>query len=170
MGNHLQNSLTNLIELFTSHSNRQGVIKGDLDPTQMAEHVVDLVDPKIRVINRYVQKLIPPVTHAWDYLSDVAVDIPGGDVFSKSAFINDPRTRLIVGSQEEMSSLLNSANQLLEHKPVQTCDSQTDMYFLLCMEIKEHNFFGAELSGEIIKREVQQTSVKFINRKILSAG
>ena len=170
MGSYLQNSLTNLLELFTSQSNRHATNTGDFDIAQMTEHVVDIVDPKIRVIGRYIQKLNTPITNTWNYINDIASSIPGGIEFSKPAYINDPRTRLVVGSQDEMNRLVDNAIALLDKKPDQFAKLAGQMYMLLCMELKKHSFLGAELSGEIIKREVQQTSVKFINRKVLSSG
>ena len=170
MGNYISNSLTNLLELFTSHSHKPSVIKSSADITQMVEHVVDVVDPKIRVIGRYAQKLSQPLSHTWDYLNDIANLIPGDVSLSKATFANDPRMKLIFDSQGVIKTLLDTVSSLIQHPVNDNNKSSTVVYMLLCMEKTERNFLGSELAGNIIKRDVLQTKVTFTNRKFLSAG
>ena len=135
---------------------------------QMVEHVVDVIDPKIRVIGRYAQKLNQPVSQTWDYLNDMANIIPGGVVLNRAQFSSDPRQKLIFDSQGVIQQLLDSLPQLMHEKV--SDHSTRRVYMLLCMDKSEHNFLGTELAGDIIKRDVMQTKVSFVNRKILSAG
>ncbi|WP_455202206.1 hypothetical protein [Kaarinaea lacus] len=170
MGNYISNSLVNLLELFTSHTHKPGALKGSADITQMVEHVVDVVDPRIRVIGRYAQKLSQPLAHTWDYLTEIANLIPGGVTINKANFSSDPRMKLIFENQSEIQRLLNTVNPLVDHHAIQNNQSSANIFMLLCMEKREHNFLGTELEGDILKRDVMQTSVTFSNRKFLSAG
>ncbi len=135
---------------------------------QMVEHIVDVIDPKIRVISRYAQKLSQPLSHTWDYLNSMADMIPGGIVLNRAHFSNDPRLKLIFDSQGTIQQLLDGLPLLMNYPVVSNKSDQIHM--LLCMEKHEHNFLGSELVGDIIKRDVLQTKVSFLNRKILSAG
>lgn len=135
----------------------------------MVEHVVDVVDPRIRVISRYAQKLSQPLLLTWDYLNEVANVIPGGVVLNRTTFSNDPRQKLIFDSQGVIQQLLDSLPQLL-HEQEDKSKGNERVHMLLCMDKSEHNFLGSELVGDIIKRDVLQTKVSFLNRKILSAG
>ena len=170
MSSYISNSLTNLIELFTSHTHKPSALKGTADVTQMVEHVVDVVDPRIRVIGRYAQKLTHPLSHTWDYLAEIANVIPGGVTLSRANFSSDPRMKLIFDSHDELKQLLDTVNPLIHHHANEKNQTSTDLYMLLCMEKRERNFLGTELAGDIIKRDVMQTSVTFSNRKFLSAG
>lgn len=167
MSNYISNSLINLLELFTSHAHKPSVLKGNVDINQMVEHVVDVVDPRIRVIGRYSPKLTGPLTHTWEYLSELANLIPDGVILNRADYSNDTRMKLIFESQGYIQNLLNSVPPLLQKVTNNTSDR---IYMLLCMEKKERSFLGAELAGEIIKRDVLQTKMSFSNRKILSAG
>ncbi|WP_455366192.1 hypothetical protein [Kaarinaea lacus] len=168
MGNYLSNSLSNLLELFTAHTHKPSALKSTADITQMVEHVVDVIDPKIRVIGRYSQKLSQPVSQTWEYLNDMANLIPGGTELNRSRFAGDPRLKLIFDSQGVIQQLLESLPPLIHEKV--SADTSHRVHMLLCMEKSEHNFLGTELAGDIIKRDVLQTRVSFLNRKILSAG
>ncbi|WP_455209296.1 hypothetical protein [Kaarinaea lacus] len=170
MSRYIANSLTNLLELFTSHTHKPSALRGADDVEQMLEHVVDVVDPRIRVIGRYAQKLTQPLSHTWDYLNDLANDIPGGMTFSRAAFSSDPRMKLLFESQGVLSQLLDTVIPLIQDHGDTADSTHKDVYMLLCMEKKEHSFLGAELAGDIIKRDVMQTKVTFTNRKFLSAG
>jgi hypothetical protein len=173
MASYISNPLTNFLELFTSHTHKPVVLTGDVDITQMAEHVVDVVDPRIRVIGRYARKLSQPLSHTWDYLTEMANLIPGGVTIDRENFSNNPHMKLLFESQSGLQQLLDTIDTLLPHHIHDATyndrpDSQ--LYMLLCMEKRERNFLGTELAGDIIKRDVMQTSVTFSNRKFLSAG
>ncbi|KPJ92740.1 MAG: hypothetical protein AMJ55_09365, partial [Gammaproteobacteria bacterium SG8_15] len=168
MSNYFSNSLNNLLELFGAHTHKPSAQKTTADMAQMVEHVVDVIDPKIRVIGRYAQKLNQPVAQTWDYLNDMANIIPGGVVLNRAQFSSDPRQKLIFDSQGVIQQLLDSLPQLMHEKV--SDQSTRRVYMLLCMDKSEHNFLGTELAGDIITRDVLQTKVTFLNRKILSAG
>ena len=172
MSNYFSNSLTNLLDLFTSHAHKPAPLKGDVDVSQMVEHVVDVVDPRIRVIGRYSNKLLQPLAHTWDYLSEIANMIPNSVVLNRETYSSDTRMKLVFESQGFIQNLLNSVPSLIQDKAAQDrpAASPNDIYLLLCMEKKEYSFLGAELVGDVIEREVLQTKMSFSNRKILSAG
>ncbi|MCI0505348.1 MAG: hypothetical protein L0Z73_04495 [Gammaproteobacteria bacterium] len=164
----MSGSLTNLLELFTSHTHKPAVLKGSISAVQMAEHIVDIVDPRIRVIGRYAQKLAQPLSRTWDYLNDMANMIPGGVTFSNAGFSSSPRMKLIFDSRGVIQQLLDTVIPLIQENANENLPGR--VYMLLCMEKHEHNFLGTNLVGDIIERDVIQTKVTFTNRKILSAG
>ena len=170
MGNYISNSLVNLLELFTSHTHKPGALKGFADITQLVEHVVDVVDPRIRVIGRYTQKLSQPLSHTWDYLTEIANVIPDGVTINSANFSSDTRMKLIFDNQSEIQRLLNTVSPLIHHHASQKNQASANIFMLLCMEKRERNFLGTELEGDILKRDVMQTAVTFTNRKFLSAG
>lgn len=170
MANSIYHSLTDLIGLFTAHAHKPAVMSQDLDVSQLVNHVVEAVDPKMRVMAKYAQKLTGPVSHTWEYLDHVANNIPAGLVLDKSDFRIDPRLRLLFESELSMQQLFNSAMPLISTNDNTTQQKRDRAYMLLCMEKREHGFLGADLAGDIIRREVKQISVTFSNHKILSAG
>jgi hypothetical protein len=170
MNSYVPQSLTNLVEFFTDRTHKQSALKGDIDVDQMTEHAVSAIDPKIRVINRYGHKLQAPIAYTWDYLNRIADLIPVDMAIGKSAYANDARVRILFESQETMQALLRSVKPLMELSDIKRDTRPSHIYMLLCMEMKEHQFLGADLTGEIIRREVQKTSVDFSQQKVLSAG
>jgi hypothetical protein len=170
MNSYVPHSLTNLVEFFTDRTHKQSALKGDFDLDQMTEHAVDAIDPKVRVVNRYGHKLQAPISHTWDYLTQIADLIPVDIVIGKSAYANDARVRILFESPGALQTLLQSVKPLMELSEIKLDSRPPHIYMLLCMEMKEHHFLGADLSGEIIRREVQKTSVGFAQQKVLSAG
>ena len=170
MGNYISNPLINLFELFTSRGHKPSELKGGGDVAQLVEHVVDVVDPKIRVIGRYSQKLAQPVAHTWEYLNQLADRIPGGITLSRATFTRDPHMRLIFDTQAVVNKLLDTVIPLIDQNELNKAQASSQVYMLLCMEKTEHSFLGTELAGDILKRDVLQTKVTFSNRKFLSAG
>lgn len=168
MSGHIPSSLTNLLDLFTTHPHKPSVLKCDVDVDQMVEHVVDVVDPKIRVIGRYAHKLMQPLSHTWDYLTDMADMVPDGVTLSSVTYSDDPRMKAIFSTQAVVQQLLGTIEPLLHEKQNNVTPGQ--VYMLLSMEKKESSFLGAEINGDIIRRDVLQTKVTFSNRKFLSAG
>ena len=170
MSNYISNSLTNLLDLFSSHPHKPSVLKGDVKIEEMVEHVIDVVDPRIRVIGGYKKKLLQPLSQTWDYLTDVANLIPGGVTLSSESYSNDPRTKAVFNTKAVVQQLLDTVNPLLHENESGTKSTPTQVYMMLCMEKKESSFLGTELEGDIIKRDVLRTRVTFSNRKFLSAG
>jgi len=170
MSSYISNTLAGLLALFPSRKRKRNAPKSVVDIAKMVEHVVEVVDPRIRVIGRYAKKITPPLAHTWDYLTDIANVIPGGVTLSRATFSSDPRIKLIISSLNEIQQLLETINPLIEDKRHIKGNTPSHVYMLLCMEKNEHNFLGAELAGDIIKRDVMQTRVTFFNHKFLSAG
>lgn len=170
MSHSIYHSLTDLYELFTAHAHKPAVISHDLDLPQLVNHVVDAVDPRMRAISKYAKKLSGPVTNTWEYLDYVANNIPAGPVLDKRDYKIDPRLKLLFESECSMQQLFNSISPLIDENENIMQHNRDRAYMLLCMEKHEHEFFGADIAGDIIRREVKQTSVTFSNRKFLSAG
>jgi hypothetical protein len=168
MGNSLVNTLSNFLDLFNAHTHKPSALKGPKDMPQLIEHIVDVTDPKIRVISRYTQKLDQPLSHTWNYLNSMADMIPGGVTLNRVQFASNPILKLIFNSQSTVDQLLADVVNLADDN--EDSNQSEHMYLLLCMEKHEHNFLGSELAGDIIKRDVLQTKVSFQNHKILSAG
>jgi len=171
MRNYVSNRLSDLLAFFIPAINKNKPPNKNIDMTPLIEHVVDMVDPRIRVIGRYAKKLTPPLAHTWNYLENVADTIPQGITLNRTTGSStDPRIKLIIDSHKQIRQLLDTAKPLIQN-PLHNKSNRPDpVYLLLCMEKKEHNFLGTELAGEIIKRDVMKTRVTFINHRFLSAG
>lgn len=153
---------------------------GNSQWADVVELVVDATDPKIRVLSRYNKKLRSSVELTWEYLNAIVERIPSGLQFNRKDFGIDPRIRVFFNSSEDMQKLFDASaeindlftqqsyhyltDQQLDHEPT------NNAYVLLCMEKKEHTFFGMEMEGDILKREVQQVAVTFTNHELLAAA
>ncbi|WP_455205894.1 hypothetical protein [Kaarinaea lacus] len=158
---------------------------GNSQWAEAVELVVGATDPKIRVLSRYNKKLRSSVELTWEYLNAIVERIPGGLQFNRKDFGIDPRIRVFFNSLDDMQKLFEASaeindlftqqsyqhlkEQQLGHEPINH-EQTNNAYVLLCMEKKEHTFFGMEMEGEILKREVQQVAVTFTNHELLAAA
>ena len=133
---------------------------------QAVEMVVDVVDPKIRVISRYNKRLQSAVETTWQYLDSLMKYLPAAMHISRKSFSIDPRVRVLFENADAMLRLLNESAHVSEFFDAHP-DAQTT-YVFLSMEKNERNFLGVELDGEMLKREVMQTAVTFTDHHLLS--
>lgn len=130
------------------------------------EVLVDLVNPKIRVVGRYNKMLRTPLDNTWQYLDTIVEHIPGGLTVSRQAFAIDPRVRVLFEDANAMNDIFSTSPVISKYLAANT--GVENLYVMLCMEKQERAFLGTQLEGDMIKREVMQTAVTFSSHQLLS--
>lgn len=129
------------------------------------ERAVESTDPWIRAVPGYRAKLRPAVTATIDYVVSRVDRMPPPQVLDSGSFESDPRLRVFFGSRAELGNLLQNDPELAEflHRE----PGVPRIFSLLVMEKDEKVFLGAELAGEVVVRDVPQTSVTFRDFRLL---
>ena len=134
------------------------------------EHVVDEVNPKLRAIGSYRKKLKQAVERALDYCAEVVASIPGPVEVNRTAWSKDPMVRAFFSGIEDMRDVLSSNREVRDFFDGPGASGQQHCYALLNMQRSERTVTGVEGSGDIIKRDVLQTSVSFRDHRVVKPG
>lgn len=132
------------------------------------ERAVDGTDPWIRAVSSYKKKLRPAVLHAIDHVISL-VDQAGPPVtLDRRSYDSEPLLRSFFISAAELERFLEKEPALIQLR--QRNGAGTAAYGLLLMEKRERATLGAEVSGEVVLRDVPQVSVSFESHRLLDVS
>lgn len=130
------------------------------------ERAVDGTDPWLRSVSGYKKKLRPAVIHAIDHVIALVNELPppipvglqsgGDDPLLKAFFISLDEMRKVFGTDRVLAGFLRGAAVVPEK-----------VVALLVMAMDEKVILGAELSGDIVVRDVPQMTVSFDGHRLV---
>ncbi len=130
------------------------------------EQAVDKTDPWLKAVSGYRRKLRPAVICAIDYVAGLANSLaqPIHANFDKNG--SAPSLSAFFSSPSEMREFFRNDRSLAvflrDHQP-----APKQVTALLIMQKSEKTIFGAELSGDVIVRDVPQVTVSFHGHRLL---
>ena len=124
------------------------------------ERAVDGTDPWIRAVSGYKKKLRSAVVRAIDHVVALVDEMMPPIVVSPDSNDTDSRLRTFFISNADMQQVLTSDRNLVHFHKCQTVPLPW-IFALLAMEKNEKIILGAELSGDIVQRDVPQIAVSF---------
>ncbi len=146
----------------SSHQHRSG------DILNAIEMVIDGTDGKIRLVRGYKNKLFDGVGSALEFVDELVHQIPAAIEISSRKFISDPYVNAFFTNIDELHTILGHSSEIRDFIEEYGAHGQLQCCCLLCMQKTERSVFGMELSGDILKKEVRQTSVCFSDHRIYS--
>jgi len=152
-----------LQSIFGSH--KQGGYPESL--IKMAiERTVDGTDPWLRSVSGYKRKLRPAVIHAIDHVIGLVDSLPPPIPVRIGGFGEDLRLKSYFISAREMEDFFACDPGLAEFRSGPEADS-CEIIALLAMEMQEKVIFGAELSGDIVIRDIPKVTVSFDAHRLI---
>ena len=130
------------------------------------EHVVDEINPKLRAVSNYRKKLRQAVERALEHSAEIVASIPGPIEVNRSLWSSDPMLRAFFTGVDNMRQVLSDNREVHDYFAADS-SGQSHCYALLNMERSECTVLGVEGGGNIIKRDVLQTSVSFRDRQVV---
>ena len=130
------------------------------------ERAVDGTDPWIRAVSGYKKKLRPAILHAIDHVVALVDALPPPLPVSLRCYGEDKKLKAFFISTVDMKKIIRVDRSLGEflRGPEGTAPQVTA---LLAMEKQEKMIFGAELSGDIVIRDVPQVAVSFDAHRLI---
>jgi hypothetical protein len=128
--------------------------------TEAIERAVDGTDPWLRSVSGYKKKLRPAVLHAIDHVVALVNSLPPAMPVSFADSADDPRLKSFFVSTAAMKKVFNTDRTLGEFLSGDG-GAAPQVVALMMMEKEEKVMFGAELSGDIIIRDVSKLTVSF---------
>ncbi len=130
------------------------------------ERAVDGTDPCLRIVSGYKRKLKPSVILALDHMNALVDGLPpsrpvgpgmrGDDPLVKAIFISEDEMRQVLRDDRNLAAFLRNASTVPEK-----------ILALLVMEKNERVSFGAEMSGDIVERDMPRKMVTFEGHRLL---
>ncbi len=140
-------------------------------PTRaLVERAVATVDPLIRQVGGYEQRLAPVVCSAYDYCAQMALAIPGPIPINRAAFASDPLIHALFGSADGIETMLATSQCIRDFISRQDALMSDQCCALLGMRPKITAGFGTRLHGEIIQRDEPQKTLTFTDHTLAEPG
>jgi hypothetical protein len=124
------------------------------------ERAVDGTDPGLRAVTGYKRRLRPAVLHAIDYVVALVDGMAPPISLAPDSYRDNPLLRDFFISGDEVRELITGDRNLADFLSGQTVAS-LHVTALLALEKHQKVILGAELSGDIVLRDVPQTTVSF---------
>ena len=133
------------------------------------ERAITSVDPLIRLVRGYQDRLAPAVRHALIYCDEIAGRIPGPYEISRSAFVTDPMVHALFGRADAIETML-ARSQCLRDQRADTGAGNGQCWALLGMRHREKSGFGAAISGNTVRLDVPQKTLYFTDHTLAEPG
>lgn len=127
------------------------------------ERVVDGTDPRLRAVNRYRYKLWDAVAHSVKYTVTLMNRLPPPIDASHRHFTSTPLLRAAFVSPDHLRETLSFSKHMHDYQYQNPGLLPVELYGLLSMERVEKTVLGIERQGDMIRRDVPQTTVNFRN-------
>ena len=131
------------------------------------ERTVDGTDSRLRVVPGYAKKLRSAVTHAIDHVVALVDKLPAPLELDRTKFAIDPELIAYFASLTHAQEVLSIDPVLNDWLAVPDNAATEHIVMLLLMEQQERHVLGVALEGEILCRDVAQTTVSFADYRLL---
>lgn len=155
--------LTKIRDKFDSSSGKE-LRPGD-ELWEAVNLVVKQSHPNIHYVSNYQKKLMPAVEHTLEYANGMILQMPQPVPIQSDAWNTNPFIRAIFLDNRQFLHFFS------ENKRLQTFFKNSDAArccALLVMTRENRKMLGVETDGEIIKRDVLQTSINFTDHQIVA--
>lgn len=132
------------------------------------ESAVDGTDKMIRLVIGYRKKLWRATEYCLDYVDDLIDAIPTAVEFSSKTFIRDPRVSAFFVNVDDLQAAFSHSSEMRDFLESRENSDLTECCALVCMKKTERNVLGMQLVGNMVQRDVPQTTVNFSDYEINS--
>jgi hypothetical protein len=128
------------------------------------DYLVKMTDARLTLVNHYRQRLSGPVARTLEYLSHLRENTPATHDASSLAWSLDPSLRAFFGRTDDLQSTFQGCTKLRDYAA--KASPLDPIYALLAMEFEEQARFGIGLQGEMVVRDVAQTTLSFSQHRL----
>ncbi len=133
---------------------------------EAVEEVVSGVEPKLRAVRGYQGKLGSEIQRFLDFVTAIIAQLPSAIELSRAAWQKDPQVNAFFAAAKDLPLCLSRAPELrdyFEREPL-----ATQAYCIMTSTRAERQVFGIGLQGDMLQRDLAQTSVGFVEPLILA--
>ncbi len=127
------------------------------------ERVLEGTDKRLRSYSGYKTALRGPVVTAAEHIIALVDGLPAPTEINRATCASDPRLKAFFGSFARFQEKIGTAKNLRDFIEQNALSPSDRIYGLLIMEKSEVRKPGSAMHGDVIQRDVIQTSVNFSN-------
>lgn len=167
MGSFLQEMFLRLGEAFKPRGGAKATEPScSGTPAQEIEYVVDKTYDRLRFLSGYSQRLKGPVATTVRYIEALVARVPEAILCSRAAFSEDPRVNAFFADPDHLQEVFSRSAEVRER--LAAAPAAEECWSLLCMKKEEHRQLGMSLVGDLVQKDVMQTTVNFVDHQLIS--
>jgi hypothetical protein len=133
------------------------------------ERIVQIANPKLKLVSRYRARLAPPVAASLQYVEQLVAPIPAARVASAQAWAGDPCLAAFFATAPDIARAFSRSRDVRAYFDANP--GATETFALLGMEMTERRVLGMDLQGDVVRSDVPQTTLSFGDHRMrLCAG
>lgn len=126
---------------------------------QLLDHLVDTVDPQMKKVRGFRNKLREPLAVCKRYGKELARGIPGPILADRKKITANPQLKALFAGLDRPEDLFTAEQ-----------DQEPSSFFLLTMTRTEKTMFGREKRGEMIVGDAAMKSITFTDHEVFPLG
>lgn len=132
------------------------------------EAIVDTVDPRLRALSGYAQKIAPSVTHTIAHLRELGPRLPAPIALTRGAWADDALLNASFATADDVTLLLGRSPALKAFFNENAAAAEACA--LLGMLKTEREVFAPALVDGVLRQDVAQTTVSLSQHKLVCAA
>jgi hypothetical protein len=132
------------------------------------EAIVDAVDPRLRTVSRYQNKLAPGAERTIAHLRSLVPELPEPIDLTRAAWSTDALLNAYFATADEVPALLGRSEELRAFFAEPANAALAQAHALLGMLKSERSVFAPAIVDGSLRRDVAQTTVSFDKHKLLA--
>ncbi|OOZ37461.1 hypothetical protein [Solemya velesiana gill symbiont] len=166
---YFQEQWDQLMRLLEAQSQKREARLAEEDRLDEAiESIVTRTDSRMRALTRYKTRLREGARGLLLHIDNLVDELPDALLISKDTFLQDPQVSTFFSSIEEVNELCNQFYDMHDYLITPEHRGANEIFFILFLKYQEKTVLGSEIQGDILLREVQQTSVTFFGHQLLA--
>ena len=136
----------------------------------LIEAVVDAVDPRLRLVSGYREKLAPGVRRTIAHMRELGREVPEPVALTRGAWGANPLIGALFATADDIPLLLGRSHELTAFFDAAANSGAQDAYALLGMKMEERTVLGSALVQDAVQRDVAQKTIGFSGHRIIAVA
>lgn len=132
---------------------------------QRIEQVVQIVNPRLKLVAGYRRKLAPVVEQAVLYCRQIEAQILPSLEISAAAWSENPILRAMFATADDVPAVFSRCREIQDF--FEKSPDAHEVWACLCCRRQEEQVFGLAVRHDSVQHDVAQTSVSFVEKKVL---
>lgn len=131
---------------------------------ETTDYLVRMTDPRLTLVARYRERLAPAVEATLAYLRHQRERLPAPRTASTDAWANDPCLKAMFVTAQDVERAVSGAGELCSF--FARAPLQEEAHAVLGMKVNTQRVLGMALNGEVVQRDVVQTTLSFSDHRL----
>ncbi len=131
---------------------------------EATDYVVKVTNPRLTLVSRHRERLAPAVKAAIEHLRGVAATLPVPREASAASWASDPSIHAFFAVADDVPRLFSRSQEVQAFFARES--AANEVCAVLGMALVKHKGLGMAMQGEVLRRDVPQTTFSFTDHKM----